>query len=303
MSRPRAGQRAVDGVVLLDKPPGITSHTAVQQVRRLFRAAKGGHTGTLDPLATGLLPVCLGEATKFSHLLLEADKIYLATVRLGVRTTTGDMEGEIVERAQVQVSEREVGRALGGFVGEIQQIPPMHSAIKQAGQPLYKLARAGREVPRLPRRIVIRSLDLVDLAGDLLTLRVRCSKGTYVRVLAEDIGRELGCGGCLSALRREAVGDFALSSGAVTLEQLDQLTVSERDASLLPADTLIAFLPRVDLDAAGTRRLTLGQPVETSKNSATGLARVYGPGPEFLGLAEIMTPGRMVPRRLTAREA
>ena len=303
MKHTRTGLRAVDGVVLLDKPPGITSHAAVQVVRRLFRAAKGGHTGTLDPLATGLLPVCLGEATKFSHLLLESDKAYLATIRFGVTTTTGDMEGEIVERSPVNISWHDAGRALERFVGEIQQIPPMYSAIKQGGQPLYKLARAGREVQRVPRRIVIRNLDLVDFAGDLLTIRVRCSKGTYVRVLAEDIGRELGCGGCLSALRREAVGGFALSSGAVTLEQLGQLTAAERDASLLPADTLVAFLPRVDLDATGTRRLTLGQPVETSRAGASGLARVYGPGPEFLGVAEIMTPGHIVPRRLTARVA
>jgi tRNA pseudouridine55 synthase len=301
MTRVRPGLRVLDGVLLLDKPSGMTSHAAVQRVLRLYQAAKGGHTGTLDPLATGLLPVCLGEATKFAHLLLDADKTYLATVRLGTTTTTGDMEGEVLERAPVKVTKEQAGRALARFRGEISQIPPMYSALKRDGKPLYKLARAGREVPREPRVIVIRSLDLINLAAEELTLRVSCSKGTYVRVLAEDIGRELGCGGCLSALRREAVGDFMLSSGAVPFEQLDALAPVQRDALLLPADALVASLPRVDLDAAGMRRLGHGQPVEDHGALAPGLTRVYGPSREFVGVAEVTSPGRIVARRLTAR--
>jgi tRNA pseudouridine55 synthase len=301
MTRLRPGRRALDGVVLLDKPSGMTSHAAVQKVLSLYQAAKGGHTGTLDPLATGLLPVCLGEATKFAHSLLDSDKTYLATIRLGTTTTTGDMEGAVLERMAVTAGKPEAERALARFVGDIPQVPPMYSALKRDGQPLYKLARAGKEVPREPRTIAIRSLDLIDLAGDDLVVRVRCSKGTYVRVLAEDIGRELGCGGCLSALRREAVGDFTLSAGGVTFEQLETLATPERDALLLPADALVASLPRVDLDAAGTRRLSQGQPVENREAQTRGLARIYGPGQEFVGVAEVTAPGRIVARRLTAR--
>jgi tRNA pseudouridine55 synthase len=281
MSAKGAKRRAVDGVLLLDKPSGITSHTAVQKVRRLFDAAKAGHTGTLDPLATGLLPVCLGEATKFSHSLLEADKTYLAA------------------RFPVKVEAGEVAAALKCFIGETRQTPPMYSAIKHAGQPLYKLARAGHEIAREPRRVFISSLDLIQLAGHELTVRVCCSKGTYVRVLAEDIGRKLFCGGALSALRREAVGGFALSSGAVTLEQIEQLTLAERDALLLPADALVSTLPRFDLNAIEARRMSQGQPVDRTGVLAEGLARIYGPDRKFLGVAEVTGPGRIVPKRLT----
>lgn len=302
MSSGRSGQHAVNGVLLLDKPAGITSHTAVQRVRRLYGAAKAGHTGTLDPLATGLLPVCLGEATKFSHLLLEADKSYLASIRLDLTTRTGDLEGEVTGRFPVNVTLGEVEGALRDFTGDILQTPPMYSAIKHQGQPLYKLARAGLELPREPRRIFISSLVLVRLEGNELTVRVHCSKGTYVRVLAEDIGRKLGCGGSLSALRREAVGAFALSSGAVSLDQLETSTPADRDSLLLPADALVASLPRFDLDASETRQLSQGQPVErTGALAAAGLARIYGPDSEFLGVAELTGPGRIVPKRLTAR--
>lgn len=302
MNSARAQWRAVDGVLLLDKPAGITSHTAVQKVRRLFNAAKAGHTGTLDPLATGLLPVCLGEATKFSHLLLEADKNYLASIRLGVSTTTGDLEGEVTTRLEVDMNQEKIESVLKNFVGEILQTPPMYSAIKQGGQPLYKLARAGRELPRAPRKVSINSLTLVDLAGDELTVRVCCSKGTYVRVLAEDVGRELACGACLSALRREAVGAFTLCFGAVTLQQLELLTMAEREALLMPADALVAALPRFDLDAVETRRLSRGQPVERPEaHAVAGLVRIYGPDHEFLGVAEVTRPGHIVPRRLKSQ--
>jgi tRNA pseudouridine55 synthase len=297
----RGGRRAIDGVLLLDKPRGITSHTAVRVVRRLLNAAKAGHTGTLDPLATGLLPVCLGEATKFSHLLLDADKSYLATIRLGVTTTTGDLEGDVLERKPVSVDLEQAGRALQRFTGTIEQVPPMYSALKHQGRPLYKLAREGQVVARAARRIVISRLDLRSLAGDEMTVSVACSKGTYVRVLAEDIGRELGCGGCLSALRREAVGGFRLSRGSCTLEQLEVLSLAERDALLLPADALVSSLPSIDLDAGEALRLRQGRPVERAGAGTTGLARIYGPGHEFLGLVEVTSPGLMVPRRLKSQ--
>ena len=290
--------RLLDGVLLFDKPSGITSNTAVQKVRRLFRVKKAGHTGTLDPMATGLLPVCLGEATKFSHFLLEADKAYAATILLGVTTSTGDLEGKVTARSKVQAEREGIGHVLKRFVGQIFQTPPMHSAIKRGGQPLYKLARAGGEVPREPRSIVIRSLTLLGLEGEELKLSVSCSKGTYIRVLAEDIGRQLGCGACLSALRREGVGGFRLSQSSVTLEQLEQMAPSDRDALLLPEDALVSSLPRLDLDAAGALRLRHGQSVERSEAHVAGLARIYGPSREFLGVGEVTARGVIVPRRL-----
>ena len=297
--------RLLNGVLLFDKPSGITSNTAVQKVRRLFRVDKAGHTGTLDPMATGLLPVCLGEATKFSHLLLEADKTYSATILLGVTTSTGDLEGKITTRSRVQAEREGIEHVLERFVGLTLQTPPMYSAIKRGGQPLYKLARAGGEVPREPRSIVIRSLILLGLEGEELKLSVSCSKGTYIRVLAEDIGRELGCGACLSALRREGVGGFRLSQSTVTLEQLEQMAPADRDALLLPEDALVSSLPRLDLDAAGALRLRHGQSVERSEAHVAGLARIYGPSREFLGVGEVTAPGLIVPRRLvsTARTA
>lgn len=293
-----AAQRVVDGVLLLDKPAGITSHTAVQRVRRLLQARKAGHTGTLDPLATGLLPVCLGEATKFTHALLNADKTYLATVRLGVTTTTGDLEGETTAEVPVSVDETQARAGLGRFVGEIQQVPPMYSAIKRGGQPLYKLARAGQELPRTPRRVLIRELSLIRFAPPEMDISVTCSKGTYVRVLAEDIGRELGCGGCLAWLRRAAVGELSAASGLVTLERLEALTYHERLALLLPADALLSGLPRLDLDVGEADRLQQGQPIDRGHTLAPGLVRVYGPGREFLGMAEVIEAGRIIPRRL-----
>ncbi|MGW8184077.1 MAG: tRNA pseudouridine(55) synthase TruB [Burkholderiales bacterium] len=298
----RDARRDVDGVLLLDKPAGITSHTAVQRVLRLLRARKGGHTGTLDPLATGLLPVCLGEATKFSHGLLGADKTYHATIRLGVTTTTGDLEGEVTGQAPVRVDALQARTALARFVGEILQVPPMYSAIKRGGKPLYKLARAGQELPREPRRIVIRALTLVRFAPPDLEISVACSKGTYVRVLAEDIGRELGCGGCLARLRRTAVGNFSASDNLVSLEDLEALEPERRLALLLPTDALLSALPRLDLRSDEARQLQLGQAVEWGRAGIPGLVRIYGPDREFLGMAEVVEPGRIVPRRLRSQQ-
>jgi tRNA pseudouridine55 synthase len=294
------GGRPVNGVLLLDKSSGTTSSAAVQAVRRLFRAQKAGHTGTLDPMASGLLPICLGEATKFSHLLLGADKAYVATVHLGVTTTTGDLEGETTARHAVEATPAGIEDALKGFTGEILQTPPMYSALKHNGQRLYKLARAGGDVPRAPRSIVIHRLDLLGVEGDVVRIFVSCSKGTYVRVLAEDIGRVLGCGACLSALRREAVGTFRLSRGSVSLEQIERMAPGERDALLLPADTPVSSLPRVDLDLEGALRLRNGQRVAHRAVPDEGLARIYGPGGIFLGVAEVRAQGQIVPRRLVS---
>jgi tRNA pseudouridine55 synthase len=285
-------------VLLLDKPAGITSHTAVQRVRRLLSAHKAGHTGTLDPLATGLLPICLGEATKFSHALLGADKTYLATIRLGVETATGDLEGEVRAQTPVDVGEEQVRAALIPFVGEIPQVPPMYSAIKHHGQPLYKFARAGRELPRAPRRVLIRELRLIRFAPPELDVSVTCSKGTYVRVLAEDIGRHLGCGGCLAALRRTAVGEFSDTEKLMNLASLEAMSQDERIGQLLSEDALLSSLPRLDLGAEEVLRLRQGQGIERNDVGAPGLVRIYGPGQEFLGMAEVLEAGRIVPRRL-----
>jgi tRNA pseudouridine55 synthase len=262
---------------------------------------KAGHTGTLDPMATGLLPVCFGEATKFSHLLLDADKVYLATVLLGVTTGTGDLEGAVTARREVRATREDIEHALKAFIGAIRQTPPMYSALKRNGQPLYKLARAGGEVFRAPRSIVIHSLALLAFEGDELKLSMSCSKGTYVRVLAEDLGRALGCGACLSGLRREGVGNFRLSANAITLERLEQMTPAERDRLLLPEDALVASLPRLDLDPPMARRLSQGQSVPHGAVHAAGLARVYGPGGAFMGVAEVLTRGEIVPRRLLSK--
>ena len=296
-----ADRRPVNGILLLDKPAGISSSAAVQRVRRLFRAQKAGHTGTLDPMATGLLPVCLGEATKFSHLLLGADKTYVATVRLGITTTTGDLEGAVTARHEVGVPGTAVEQALRAFTGEILQTPPMYSALKREGRPLYKLAREGAEVPREPRSIVIHKLELLEHRGDEFTMFVNCSKGTYVRTLAEDLGRALGCGACLSGLRRTGVGRLRLAEGSVTLERLEQMAPAERDALLLPEDALVSSLPRLDLDRGAALRLSHGQPVPTRTSHPAGLARIYGPGGSFIGVAEILERGEIVPRRLLSK--
>ena len=299
----RPPRRRIDGVLLLDKPLGISSQTAVTRAKWLLLAAKAGHTGTLDPMATGLLPVCFGEATKFSHMLLEGDKTYAATIRLGVTTTTGDMEGEVTARVPVSATRDQVEAALQRFRGDIMQTPPMYSALKHEGQPLYKYARAGKELSRAPRPVRILALDLVSFRGDELGISVRCSKGTYIRVLAEDIGRELGCGACLAALRRTAVGAFLLDHGAVTLEELEPLPQDGREARLLPVDSLVAALPRLDLEPAQARQIVTGCGIDWPEAVAAGLARVYGPGGEFLGIVEIQAPSRVVARRLLRQPA
>ncbi|HEY9446237.1 MAG TPA: tRNA pseudouridine(55) synthase TruB [Burkholderiales bacterium] len=302
MSARRRRGRSIDGVLLLNKPRGITSQTAVSRVKALLGAAKAGHTGTLDPLADGLLPVCLGEATKFAQGLLDADKSYRAIVRLGVTTATGDLEGEILEQRTVTATSDLVLAVLPRFRGEILQTPPMYSALKRDGKPLYAYARAGVEIERLPRRVTIRRLDFEGLDGIDLRIRVDCSKGTYVRVLAEDIGQALGCGACLAHLTRFAVGGLTLA-GSVSLDALEAMDEFAKARTLLPADALVAGLPRVDLAAEEAARLIQGRPAAGAAPGILGLVRAYAPDGAFLGLAEAHPEGRLVARRLVSSGA
>jgi len=298
----RARGARIDGVLLLDKPAGMTSNRALQSARRLLNAEKAGHTGTLDPLATGLLPLTFGEATKFSADLLEADKSYRATVKLGVMTTTGDAEGEVTATAPVAVDDAAMDAVLARFTGTIEQVPPMHSALKRDGRPLYELARAGVEVERAPRQVQIYALSHVQRDGDTLVLDVDCSKGTYVRVLAEDIGRALGCGAHLTALRRTRVGRLRLDD-AVTLPELEALDERQRRARLAPVDALVASLPRVDLDDALSERFRLGQRLAIEAQPRGARVRVYAPQQRLLGTANVSEWGVVAPERLMAGDA
>lgn len=287
--------KRVDGVLLLDKPIGLSSNDALQKARRLFSAAKGGHTGTLDPLATGLLPLCFGEATKFSADLLDADKTYEAVLKLGVTTDSGDAEGAITATAAVNVSAEDVLKALPRFTGNIQQIPPMHSALKRDGRPLYELARQGIEVEREPRAVTIHALEVLAFAGDSLTLRVACSKGTYIRVLAADLGAVLGCGAHLAALRRTVVGDLSLQ-GSVTLAELAALDESERWAYLHPVDALLHTLPVLSIEGEAAMCFRHGNPIDLP-SGLDGKIRVYE-GSRLIGIGEPGQSGRLWPKRL-----
>ncbi|MBK1717515.1 tRNA pseudouridine(55) synthase TruB [Thiocystis violacea] len=304
MLRRRNPGRPVTGILLLDKPLGLTSNDALQRVKRYYRAAKAGHTGSLDPLATGLLPCCLGDSTKFSAFLLDADKRYRVRVRLGVTTTTADAEGEVVETVPVEgITEERVRQVLLQFLGGIDQLPPMYSAVKHQGQRLYKLARQGIEVERQPRRIQIHALDLLDCAPPEIELDVHCSKGTYVRTLAEDIGRELGCGGHVSALRRTGVGPYdETAMPFVSIEQVAALAEEETpaglDALLLPLDTALGHWPSVRLSADAAFYLQQGQAVLVPQAPTEGLVRLYDQSSRFLGVGEILDDGKVQPKRL-----
>lgn len=292
-------KRKVDGVLLLDKPAGLTSNTALQKAKRLFRAEKAGHTGTLDPFATGLLPLCLGEATKFSQFLLDADKAYLAEVKFGVRTSSGDLDGEVIATRSVDLLETQVRQALEGFLGEIEQVPPMHSALKHQGRPLYEYARKGIEIERPARRVVVHSLELESFTGDACVLRVHCGKGFYVRALADDLGEVLGCGAHLSGLRRTAVGRFDIAD-AVTPAQMEAFSEPERDARLLPADALITELPELALDPESAWQIAHGQAVWLPRLRVGAVHRIYAPDGRFLGVAAVDEDGKLAPRRLIA---
>jgi tRNA pseudouridine55 synthase len=292
-------KRKISGVLLLDKPLGLSSNQALQKARWLYQAEKAGHTGTLDPFASGLLPLCLGEATKFSRFLLDADKVYLAEVRLGVRTSTGDPEGEILETRAVQASQDDVARVLTRFLGEIQQVPPMYSALKRDGRPLYEYARKGIELEREARTVSVYSIDLLGMAGDALKLRVHCGKGLYVRTLAEEIGAALGCGAHLAALRREEVGPFSIVD-AISLDDLAGLEPPARDARLLPVDVMTRDLTRLELGQEGAWQLSHGQAVWLPGLRAGEMLSAYGPEGDFLGVVEVDTDGKAAPRRLVA---
>ena len=302
--RRRSRGRDVNGILLLDKPLGISSNEALQQVKRLYKAQKAGHTGSLDPLANGLLPLCFGAATKISGFLLDADKRYWVRVRLGVTTTTADAEGEVLEtRSAEHVTEQDILNVLPGFTGIIQQLPPMYSALKHNGQRLYKLAREGIEVEREPREITIHSLELVDADLPEFELNVHCSKGTYVRTLAEDIGNKLGCGAHVVGLRRTKVGPYT-DQQLVTMEQLQQLAetadLDQLDQLLLPMDTGLAHWPAVQLTANSSFYIRQGQPVQVPKAPLDGWVRMYSENDEFIGVGEIDDDGRVAPRRLLA---
>ncbi|WP_339379834.1 tRNA pseudouridine(55) synthase TruB [Azoarcus taiwanensis] len=294
MTKTRPPRKAVDGVLLLDKPKGMSSNGALQSARRLLNAKKAGHTGTLDPMATGLMVLTFGEATKFSQMLLDADKAYEALVKLGVETDTGDAEGVVLATREVTVSAEAVRAAAAGFVGEIEQIPPMYSALKRDGKPLYEYARAGVEVERSARRVSIRSLQVSDVASDTFVMRVECSKGTYIRTLAIDIGRVLGCGAHLAGLRRTGIGPFDLAD-ALTLESLEAMPEAERMQQLQAVDALLTHLPVLSLDATQAGAILHGQAVQVAEGE--GQVRVYGPA-GFIGLAEYLAGRGVVPRRL-----
>jgi tRNA pseudouridine55 synthase len=297
VSKPRRAPRdRVDGVLLLDKPSGMSSNAALQKARWLFNAAKAGHTGTLDPMATGLLPLCFGEATKFAGELLDADKSYRATLCLGVTTDTADAEGRVLVTRPVAVTEQQSRAAMADFRGEIEQIPPMYSALKRDGKPLYEYARQGVELERAPRRVTIHRLELITFSGDEAIIDVDCSKGTYVRTLAADIGEVLGCGAHLSALRRTRIGDLDLAQ-AISLADLEALLPERRVARLAPADALLAGVPVVQLDAHETERVRHGQSIR--RDGVPGQRyRLYGADAHFLGLGEQSADGWLNPRRL-----
>jgi tRNA pseudouridine55 synthase len=301
----RSRREPVDGVLLLDKPTGPTSNDALQQVRRLLNAAKAGHGGTLDPLASGLLPIAFGEATKFLHDLLDADKSYDAAIRLGVATDSGDADGTVVARAPVTADDEAIRGACAGFVGPIAQVPPMHSALKRDGRPLYDYARAGVVLQLEPRAVHVRELAVAAIErtpGDepLVRISVRVSKGTYIRALARDIGERLGCGAHLAALRRTGVGPLDIAR-AYRLEQLESMTPAQRLEALAPVDSLLAGLPRVDLDATLAARFLHGQRLvlDTPLPDAARV-RVYG-ADRLLGVAEPVRPGLLAPLRLVAQ--
>ena len=297
MQQFRRIKRNIDGVLLLDKPLGISSNQALQIVKRLYQAAKAGHTGSLDPLASGLLPICLGEATKFSHFLLDADKSYRALVTLGSTTTTGDAEGEVLARLLVTTTQPELEAALKKMVGDILQVPPMYSALKHGGKALYEYARDGVEIAREPRPVTIHAIQLERFEGEQFEMVVLCSKGTYIRTLAEDIGKLLGCGAHLGGLRRLTTAHFNLQD-AVTIEQLEQMSLEQRDEVLLTADAAIEDLPQVTLDDDSAFYLLRGQEVWKSGLSMEGLFRLYSEQGVFLGIGEQTSRGSIAPKRL-----
>ena len=292
--------RVVDGVLLLDKPYAMTSNAALQTARRLLNAQKAGHTGTLDPLASGLLALTFGEATKFSADLLHADKTYIAGIKLGQKTTTGDLEGDFLQTRPVRVNRADIEKTLNAFRGDILQVPPMFSALKREGKTLYDLAREGVSIEREARSVRIEKLEILEFADELLTVEVTCSKGTYIRVLAEDIGEALGCGAHLASLRRTKVGALSLED-AVTLQALETMSVDERLATFKPLDALMQTLPAVHLSENDRVRFCHGQRLALGLPSCPRV-RVYGPDEQMVGTARVNERGVLEPERLIANK-
>ncbi len=305
IARASRDYRDIDGVLILDKPIGVSSNHALQQVRRLFRARKGGHCGSLDPLATGVLPICLGQATKFSSYLLGAHKTYRASCRLGQTTTTGDAEGDVIDSRPVAVDQQRVAEVLQQFSGWIEQVPPMYSALKHQGKRLYQLAREGIQVEREPRQVEIRQLKLLSLDADCLEIEVCCSKGTYVRTLAEDIGNTLDCGAHLSALRRIAVDDLR-EQDAIGMERLQQVATQDAvqlDQLLLPVTVALTHFSELKLDSAERLDICHGKRIKLSGSPVAGLYRLVSGEGAFIGLGEVGPDAELTPKRLmnTAR--
>lgn len=299
MATPKTTRRVVNGILLLDKPSGITSNAALQRAKRLFNARKAGHTGSLDPLASGMLPLCFGEATKVSSFLLDSDKTYRVTARLGQRTDTADADGEVIEEAPVPaLEEAHVIRVLDSFIGAGEQVPPMYSALKVQGRRLYEMARKGEHIERPARPIVIHSIRLLNLEEDRLTCEVCCSKGTYIRSLMEDVADRLGTLAHVEVLRRTGVGGFA-QFPMLDFETLELMASEGRlDEALLPVDSALADWPRVDLDADSVEHLFQGRKVAFPATRARGRVRIYGPSGEFVAIAEAQDDGLLVPQRM-----
>jgi tRNA pseudouridine55 synthase len=290
-------KRSVDGVLLLDKPLGFSSNQALQKVKWLFQAAKAGHTGTLDPLATGVLPICLGEATKFAQYLTDADKTYVASVRFGATTTTGDAEGDVLVTKPVTFTMAQLVVVLAQFEGEISQVPPMYSALKHEGKALYSYAREGIEIERKARTVNISQITINTYAEGVAELSVTCSKGTYIRTLAEDIGNALGCGAHLIGLRRTATAGYGIRQ-TISLEVLESMAQAQRDQLLLPVDSAIENLPKVVLNADAAYYLLQGQAVWQSGKIPDSDLRLYNEQQQFLGLGFLQSDGKIAPKRL-----
>ena len=298
MARRKKG-RAISGVLLLDKPHGLSSNAALQKVKRLFNAQKAGHTGALDPLATGMLPLCFGEATKFSQFLLESDKGYRVIGKLGIRTDSGDSTGEITETKAVKVSNKKLEKALEGFRGDIMQIPSMFSALKHKGQPLYKYARKGIEIERPARPVTIYQLDLIRFENDEVELEIECSKGTYIRNIIDDLGQALGCGAHVTMLHRNFVADYPIEQ-MITLAQLEneQQQGLDIDAYLLPSDSAVLHLDEAKLDIESANFFSHGQAVNYPNLHEDEIIRVYDEQGRFLGIAEVDNQDMLAPKRL-----
>jgi tRNA pseudouridine55 synthase len=290
-------KRNINGIFLLDKPLGYSSNQALQKVKWLFQASKAGHTGTLDPLATGLLPICLGEATKFAQHVTDADKTYIANIKLGIKTTTGDAEGEVISTKPVNVSKEQFEQVCQQFQGEISQVPPMFSALKHEGKALYEYARAGVEIERKARKVTIQCILVNNFTDNDAVITVTCSKGTYIRTLAEDIGAKLGCDAHLTGLRRIETAGYAIGS-AMTLETLEGMTIEKRDQQLLSVDSAISVLPQVTISKDSAFFFRQGQAIWEAGKIPDGELRVYEENGLFLGIGKLLGDGKIAPKRL-----